>query len=498
MQQESARLGRYRLVERIAAGGMAEVYLARMVSDGGLEKTVVIKTILPELTGSEQVRTMMLDEARIGFSLRHQNIAQVLDVGREGDTLYVAIEHIDGLDLARLQRVCDQCAIELDPMLVVYIGVEMLRALDYAHRRRGEDGEELGIVHRDISPHNVLLSIEGEVKLTDFGIARARDRLSKTTTGATKGKLAYMAPEQAAGKEIDVRADLFGVAATLYEALCGSPPFHGTNDLEVLKAVQAGTVTPLTVRCPLLDPLLAGVIDSALANEPNDRPANATEMRRPLEEVLRGQSASADELSDLVRRAQAEQRALRQQNSAFERAVLGIGATGTATGVAGGTPTDPSTRALPVRPAAAKSTSTWPVWLAALVAIAAAAALTFALTRGDDDAGESPAPPPQPVAVADPQPQPEPEPDPEAQPDPDPPLKRRPKRPARTGTVNNTSLPWARVTIDGKYIGNTPLKNHSLPVGTHKVKLHNPETGQTESRTVDVRTGKNSSLRVKL
>ena len=521
MQWESATLGRYRLVERLAAGGMAEVYLARMQSDGGLEKTVVVKTILPELTGSEDVRNMMLDEARIGFALRHQNIAQVLDVGREGDTLYVAIEHIDGLDMARFHRECQRAEIDIDPMVVAWIGVEVLRALDYAHRRKNEAGAPMNIVHRDITPHNVLLSVEGEVKLTDFGIARARDRLVKTTTGSTKGKLAYMAPEQGAGAALDQRADLFGVAASLYEMLCGAPPFDGASAIEILGKLKAGVVQPLAERCPDLDPLLAGIIDQALSKDPAARPATAAAMRRPLEELLRGHAVSGDNLSALVQQACAAESSHAGHDQAFRRAILGVtgsetgtGSNGFATGTHAGT-ASPSPSAVTGR--VAKPTRSrklgWPI--AVILAMAAGAAGAILLTQNDTPNAPIASAPatstttPSPPTTTSPTPTPTTTPTPDAgAPAATPPRakrktrRRKPKpKPAdskKTGTVTITSLPWARVTIDGKYVGNTPIRGKSLSVGRHNVVLENPSTGQRAKRRVDIVAGKQATLRIEL
>jgi len=340
MQPGCAMLGRYRLVERLAAGGMAEVYLARMSGDEGLEKTVVVKTILPQYTSDESLRKMMLDEARIGFELRHQNIAQVLDVGREQDTLFIAIEHIEGLDLARCEQLARRAGVEVDPLLVTYIAVQVLRALDYAHRRKNRDGQPLGIVHRDLSPHNILLSDEGEVKLTDFGIARARDRLAQTTTGGTKGKLAYMAPEQARGGEVDHRADLFGLAATMYEALCGEPPFTGSSSIDVLDRARLGEVQPLGARRADLDPVLVGVVDAALSADPEARPESAAAMRTPLEELLHGHAAPEQALAELVRRLRRVGESQEQRNQRFARAILGQGTDNGS--LAAGTPTKPT------------------------------------------------------------------------------------------------------------------------------------------------------------
>ncbi len=553
MSPDGARLGRYRLIERIAAGGMAEVYLANMTVGPGLEKTVVVKTILPQYSSEADLGRMLLDEARIGFELRHQNIAQVLDVGREDDTLFIAIEHVEGLDMARAERLARAAGEPIDPLLCTYIAVEVLRALDYAHRRTGRDGRPLNIIHRDISPHNILLSPEGEVKLTDFGIARARDRLVQTATGGTKGKLAYMAPEQARGEAIDQRVDLFGLAATLYEALCGEPPFAGDSSLEVLEAARRGVIIPLAERHaalatgePRLDGVLCAVIDQALAVRPDDRPVSATAMRAPLEELLAGHAGIERALADWVTRLLEASRRQADHNQRFARAILGAG---TDSSLAVGTPTKPtvesrSPAAAPSPPPAAPSGEPVPAPATAaatdvvrpgtvvversratmiavvLVALGALAALAIVKLTGGDGEAEHERPPAAVATVpattpsadaapaataalpADAAPAVATAPAADAAPAVATAPKRRPtashKKPrpkpaAKTGAVTITAWPWAEVRIDGKRYGNTPARRLQISAGKHHLELSNPETGQSLTTTIEVVAGQHET-----
>jgi len=547
MQPGSAMLGRYRLVERLAAGGMAEVYLARMAGDGGLEKTVVVKTILPQYTGDESLRKMMLDEARIGFELRHQNIAQVLDVGREQDTLFIAIEHIEGMDLARCQQFARRSGTGVDPLLVTYIAFQVLRALDYAHRRKTSDGQPLGIVHRDLSPHNILLSEEGEVKLTDFGIARARDRLAQTTAGGTKGKLAYMAPEQARGETVDLRADLFGLAATMYEALCGEPPFTGDSSIEVLDRARMGHVQPLAVRCPDLDPMLAGIVDRALSADREGRPESAAAMREPLEELLRGHASPEQALAELVKRMRRVGESQEKRNQRFAQAILGQGTD--ASSLAAGTPTSPTVESHALQPpgvpppvgpqpsepvqAAAQTVPARPgtvvvrrsrATFIAAVLVALGAGVAFAVMKlaasdtSDEagrglasasaadaapttavaapPAGNADAAPVRPLAVR-------PEDAGARALEPKPPEARKPRKPrpdrspkpeVKYGSVTINSVPWARVIVDGTYRGNTPVKDLRLRAGRHELRLENPKLERVKKQTITVRAGEHDKL----
>ncbi len=230
--------GKYQLLERIGKGGMAEVFKAKSYGVEGFEKLLVIKRILPMYSDNDDFIEMFINEAKIAVSLNHANIVQIYDLGKTGDTYYIAMEYVQGLDLAEVIRRCRRDN-QLIPMeLCVYIASEVTRGLDYAHRKKDGETNTLNIIHRDVSPQNVLLSTEGEVKITDFGIARAIDRLSVDERAPVQGKFAYMAPEQAIGAPHDRRVDIYSVGVILYEMLTGHRPFAGESPAEIVKAVQ--------------------------------------------------------------------------------------------------------------------------------------------------------------------------------------------------------------------------------------------------------------------
>ncbi|RMF59325.1 MAG: serine/threonine protein kinase, partial [Calditrichaeota bacterium] len=212
--------GKYELLERLAVGGMAEVFRARVRAEGGFEKHLVIKRILPHLSSDSEFVVMLIDEAKIAVCLSHPNIVQVYDLGKIEGTYFIAMEFIEGGDLREILRRCAQRNITVPIDHAIYITTEVLKGLDYAHSKRAgtkESATPLQIIHRDISPPNILLSYAGEVKIVDFGIAKASTRMMETAAGVLKGKFEYMSPEQASGLAVDARTDLFSTALLLYE-----------------------------------------------------------------------------------------------------------------------------------------------------------------------------------------------------------------------------------------------------------------------------------------
>jgi eukaryotic-like serine/threonine-protein kinase len=228
---------RYRVLSKIAHGGMAEIFLALQGGAEGFQKPVVLKRILPALAADPTFVRMLVDEAHIASSLNHSNLVQVLDLGKSGDQYFLVLEFVDGWSLEQVRRRAVKAKLKLPLPLALSIVSSLCRALAYVHTRT-RDGKPLGIVHRDVTPQNVLLSREGEVKLADFGIAKAIGRRERSVTGVIKGKFAYMSPEQAQGEELDGRSDLFSVGTLLYILTTGKKPFDGATDLDILVQVR--------------------------------------------------------------------------------------------------------------------------------------------------------------------------------------------------------------------------------------------------------------------
>ncbi|MBK8169117.1 MAG: protein kinase [Sandaracinaceae bacterium] len=295
--------GKYQLLELLARGGMAEVFKAKSHGVEGFEKILVIKRILPELSRHPQFVEMFINEAKIAVTLSHANIVQVFDLGRFEDTYFIAMEYVAGLDLATVLRLGRRYNRPMSRELVVYVMSELAKALDYAHRRRDAAMRPLNIVHCDVSPQNVLLSWEGEVKLTDFGIAKARTSVEEDgEPGMLKGKYSYMAPEQAEGIALDARADLFSLGTMLYEALTGANPFVADSAYETLQRVRSGDLQPIQERLPDLAQELVSIVRSAMATDPNERPANAGRMYEELIQFLyaSGRRVGASDLTEYL------------------------------------------------------------------------------------------------------------------------------------------------------------------------------------------------------
>ncbi|HLU66195.1 MAG TPA: serine/threonine-protein kinase [Kofleriaceae bacterium] len=299
--------GRYELLRRIAHGGMAELFAARMSGAGGFEKTVALKRILPELAGDRQFVAMFLDEARIAATLNHPNVVQVYDIDSVDGQYYISMEYLRGLDLGVVTKALRARQRTLPLPLALRIIMDVASGLHHAHEKRDVHNRPLGIIHRDVSPRNVFLTEDGVVKLVDFGIAKARDRLAVTRTGTVKGKFPYMAPEQIAEHAIDRRADVFSLGVLLWEVTCGRRLFTGATDYVVLRKILHQPVPRPSEVVPGYPPALERIVMRALARDPDQRTASAEALRGELEALVAelGLEAPSSGLADLVRELQA-------------------------------------------------------------------------------------------------------------------------------------------------------------------------------------------------
>ncbi len=300
-----AAFGRYVLRERIAAGGMAEVFRAGQPGFGGFERSVAIKRMFRHLAEDQDFVTMLADEARIASQLSHPNIASILDFGREGEDWFLAYELVDGVDLFRLLQRQFEMGRDLPVPLVIHIIAELASALDFAHARHDADGSPMHIVHRDVSPQNVLIGFQGEVKLTDFGIAKAAARGTQTAVGQLKGKIYYMSPEAARGEPVDHRSDLFAAGILLYELLCTKPMYEEPDARRLLEAVSRAEVRWPPEKMGRIPNALWAVAERALARHPDARYQSGREFREALLRVADEAHARADrdQLGAWVRKA---------------------------------------------------------------------------------------------------------------------------------------------------------------------------------------------------
>ena len=232
------RFGKYVLLEKVAAGGMAEIFRAKTYGVSGFEKDLAVKRILPHLSEDEVFVEMLVDEAKITVALSHPNIAQIFDLGRVKNQYFIAMEYVSGKDLGRTLRACHRQKQKLPREHALYTALQVCNGLAYAHSKKGKDGQPLNIIHRDVSPQNILISFDGHVKIVDFGIAKAANRAGVTQMGEIKGKFAYMSPEQARGEALDNRSDVFAAGILLHEMLTGARAFFHGSDAKTLRSVQ--------------------------------------------------------------------------------------------------------------------------------------------------------------------------------------------------------------------------------------------------------------------
>lgn len=297
------RLGRYEIVTKLATGGMAELYLARERGLGGLERLVVIKRIKSKLADDPSFVDMFLREARIVARLNHPNIVQIFELGEEQGSYFIAMEYIHGSTVRELQVLADREGHDFPIEIALTIAIQAAKGLQAAHELRDLEGKPLNLVHRDVSPHNVMCTGKGHVKLLDFGVAKSTQGVEQTYSGNLKGKFAYMSPEQCQGEELDPRSDIFGLGTVLWEMLTGQRLFKREKDLEMMRAVLKEDVAPPSEHNPAVTPAIDDAVLKALEKDRDDRFESAKQMRRALIDAAReaGLHTGEDELADFTR-----------------------------------------------------------------------------------------------------------------------------------------------------------------------------------------------------
>jgi len=294
---------KYEIINRIGTGGMAEVFKASSTSIKGFQKLVAIKRVLPSLTENERFVRMFLDEAKIALPLNHTNIVQTFDLGMADETYFIVMEYVEGTTLKDIINEVRQEGGQIGIGEAVYLSLEICKGLAHAHNQTDAEGDPLNIVHRDISPPNILVSRDGEVKITDFGLAKAKSQAEATDPGVVKGKFGYLSPEAAQGEEIDERTDIFAVGILLWEMLTGKRLFLGEGDYETLQLVREANVPPVASAGRRVPDRLQHLLDGALAKHPDNRFRSARKMAQGLAEFLfaRGSAVTSFDLAPYVK-----------------------------------------------------------------------------------------------------------------------------------------------------------------------------------------------------
>jgi tRNA A-37 threonylcarbamoyl transferase component Bud32 len=482
---------------------MADVYLARRRAAAGVEKRLVVKRIRRERAADPRFVRLFVKEARLSVELAHANIVPVFDFGRVGDELFLAMEHVDGRDLAAVIKRARARGERLDPVLVAHVGAEACQGLDYAHRRRDAGGRPLGIVHRDVTPRNVLLSFSGEVKLVDFGVAS----LAGEEHGRVRGTPAYMSPEQARGEAVDARSDLYSLGVVLAEALGAE---RSRADDDALARAREGVAPDLPGEVPAA---LREVIARATRLEPAQRYEDARAMQLELDRhVVAARAADpsrpapSHELARLLQRLFGEDG---ERGEVLPDAPAPEGGPALtflddgegAVSLLGDTPGDATRRSIaetvgeaaspaapaPAAPAPRESRIAW-LLAGTLIAAGAGAAVVVAARWSVRDPEVTAAPVEAEIAAA-PPPDARATPPPEAVPPPPAAMVERPARPVKPARrlypVEINARPWARVYIDDRYVDDTPFRAE-LPAGKHRLRFENPVDGSTKTTTIDV------------
>ena len=470
--------GPYRIVGRIGSGGMAEVFLGKAVGAAGFEKDVAVKSILPAYTLDPTLTAMLIEEARLATYLNHTNVVQVLDLGKMGDRYFIVMEYVDGADLESVIKHAGR----VPPALAGRIASQVLSGLAFVHERRDASGRPLHLVHRDVSPPNIMLSAAGEVKLTDFGIAKARNSTLVTEAGMIRGKVSYMSPEQSQGDDLDHKSDLYSLGIVLWELLAARRLFPGENQIQLLQQVRDPKIAPPSSTNPDIPAPLDEVVVKALAKSPDDRYQTARDFDRALDKALsksdlRTTAADLESwLKENLPPRNIEPLPKQGDEITFES-----------------TPPPPGTALIPppstpdrARARARARARLVTATIALLLGISAVVLILWSPWKRQDPPTPPVVLPPPPVVVEEPQP---PE-DAGVVLDESPPEKVVIK-PKGKGTLVLNSDPWAKVLVDGKDTGvTTPTVNGlRLPAGRHKITLVNPELEISTTIVVVIKRG---------
>jgi eukaryotic-like serine/threonine-protein kinase len=315
---------RYRVIEKLATGGMAEVFRAESAGLEGFKKQVAIKRVLPHLSQKKKFISMFLDEARLSAHLSHSNCVQVFDIGVGDNAYFIVMEFVDGADLKAILEALKKQGRTVAIEEAVFIAIKICEGLSYAHELVDSDGRPFTVVHRDMSPPNVLITKYGEIKIVDFGLAKASSQLEKSEPGIIKGKFSYLSPEAALGKEVDARADIFAVGTILWEMLSGRRLFLGDTDFATVKLVQQAAAPPLSKVNSNVPPSLDEIVAKALARDPAQRFQTARELAIALNNFLfqQGRSVGSFRIAQLVQSAIREkQRSRHAQPSIIDKLI---------------------------------------------------------------------------------------------------------------------------------------------------------------------------------
>jgi serine/threonine protein kinase len=512
--------GRYQLLELLATGGMAHIYRARLASAQGTAKELVIKRVLPHLVQNRDFINMFIDEARITMPLNHGNIVQVFEFGQEAQDYFLAMEYVRGRNLETVLDRIKQTGAPVPLEVALFIASEVAKGLDYAHRFRDPHDRPTGIIHRDISPQNILVGFQGEVKLTDFGIAKARSRIRSTAQGVIRGKACYLSPEQAECQDLDGRSDQFSLGTVLYEMLTGFRPFEGETEVATLQNVRKAIVQAPSKLRPEIPSELDGAVLKTLNLDRSRRFEHAGSFQLVLSRILQEvnpefTSASlanwmrkhfSDDITREITARTTKERMLERLargNSDQDHANLTTGEIlqmGTLAIQA-----DTGRRRRPRKWLFAvilvlvfgTGVGLWAGW----PSVKAWFAGTTPDAGGDPDGGATPAE--EPVALdagiqpgSDPAVPLSPADQPDHQEATD---KEKKPPPVRYGHLNINSDPWAHVWIDGKRMPKeTPLFRIRLRAGKHRLRFFNPELKIEKVKTVRVRAGRTKTVSVKL